>query len=649
MVVYPGPAFRSFLCLGSLVLAATLVAGEGVLAQLGGAWSPPFNHRITSTGNPWEVHPTGLPAANGSPGATGVAQSTWVTSTPLSERMNGLHACVISVGPFRGHVLMWDGNLHAVGARLLQPWTIVNPYWTPATTGSYRFHNAIEPMPTDPANPSLPAGEFFCCGQCVLPNGMIVIAGGTKAYPVTGGHQWFGSPLVYVFDPNPTPAAPFGKWHDMGRAMDLEQRRWYPAVVCDATLYLPGQFRVLVLGGTDDLPPTGPNSMDVLNHYESYIFNTTVNPPTVQIEQKPGNPAPPPSARRYQGPQTTSIFTDYPRTHQLAIPSGPGWVGDFFVTGYASAAFRWQHFPTANPTFSFTTANSGQVPPPPYLGYPQTIGWATSLLYPGSTNLVARIGGMYLPNPDAALPPVNSDWLETTRADIVNNPWYSPPSAPGASPYRMLSRRLKGNVVILPNGQLFAVGGYRTDSENAQPDFVMTPELLVNSQQWYPMAPQTGGRGYHSCAVLLPDGRVFVSGGELRSVDYEIWSPPYLTNGLQQPQNVMIANNAAMPVSQVAEGGLSYGTAGGAPYTASWTGLTLANVARVVLMRPAALTHHDDGGQRYIELPSWEDPDTLTRQFNGPPSRFHAPPGWYMLFLVTNQGVPSNAYWVHLR
>ena len=62
------------------------------------------------------------------------------------------------------------------------------------------------------------------------------------------------------------------------------------------------------------------------------------------------------------------------------------------------------------------------------------------------------------------------------------------------------------------------------------------------------------------------------------------------------------------------------------------------------------MTHHDDGGQRYFELVSWpSETNPNERFFKGPPSRFHVPPGWHMMFLVTNQGVPSNAFWVHVR
>lgn len=68
------------------------------------------------------------------------------------------------------------------------------------------------------------------------------------------------------------------------------------------------------------------------------------------------------------------------------------------------------------------------------------------------------------------------------------------------------------------------------------------------------------------------------------------------------------------------------------------------------------LTHHDGGGQRCIILPSQPHPSnqdatiTSTRQFTVLNNQFQVPRGWYMLFLVTNQGAPSDlAYWVHVN
>jgi galactose oxidase-like protein len=71
-----------------------------------------------------------------------------------------------------------------------------------------------------------------------------------------------------------------------------------------------------------------------------------------------------------------------------------------------------------------------------------------------------------------------------------------------------------------------------------------------------------------------------------------------------------------------------------------------------------SITHHSDMDQRYVELveattlpppntiivktPSWNP--TSTSQ-----GAVVAPPGWYMMFLISNVGTPSVAAWVQLQ
>ena len=90
----------------------------------------------------------------------------------------------------------------------------------------------------------------------------------------------------------------------------------------------------------------------------------------------------------------------------------------------------------------------------------------------------------------------------------------------------------------------------------------------------------------------------------------------------------------------------------GQSYKAQWTN-TLEpgiEVNSVVLMRPAALTHHDDGGQRLVRLAVSHESDEINSvTFQSPATIRHAPMGWWMLFLVNSAGRPSQAYWVHLQ
>ncbi len=72
------------------------------------------------------------------------------------------------------------------------------------------------------------------------------------------------------------------------------------------------------------------------------------------------------------------------------------------------------------------------------------------------------------------------------------------------------------------------------------------------------------------------------------------------------------------------------------------------NIGSVALLRPAAITHHTDAGARYIRL-------AITGRGGGqivaraPASTNVAPPGWYLLFVVSNRGVPSVGRFIQVQ
>ncbi|MEH2537198.1 MULTISPECIES: kelch repeat-containing protein [unclassified Bradyrhizobium] len=100
--------------------------------------------------------------------------------------------------------------------------------------------------------------------------------------------------------------------------------------------------------------------------------------------------------------------------------------------------------------------------------------------------------------------------------------------------------RVNVNAVLLPDGTIFVVGGQRAGKWNADPQTVLEPELYdPRNDTWTPMAPMEHPRQYHSIAVLLPDGRVLTAGGvdprpgvvERDQRSREVFSPPYLSMG----------------------------------------------------------------------------------------------------------------------
>ena len=72
-----------------------------------------------------------------------------------------------------------------------------------------------------------------------------------------------------------------------------------------------------------------------------------------------------------------------------------------------------------------------------------------------------------------------------------------------------------------------------------------------------------------------------------------------------------------------------------------------AQIASACLMRPGATTHSLDAEQRLVDLPiQVTGPDAVLLQL--PAAATIAPPGWYLLFVVSATGVPSVGSWIHL-
>jgi hypothetical protein len=216
----------------------------------------------------------------------------------------------------------------------------------------------------------------------------------------------------------------------------------------------------------------------------------------------------------------------------------------------------------------------------------------------------------------------------------------------------MGSARLFPNAVILPDASILVFGGQSNPAPGASP--VLQVERYAGGTSWETLAAASSPRDYHSGAVLLPDGRVLVAGGDHRRnlanpptfepCDYEIFVPSYLTDPTKhRPEFV-----PAPPELTVSFGSESPAL----PYKTD-SGVT---IAKVVLMRPGSTTHHSDFDQRYVQL-DFELHDNSTLSFTAPPGwpgptrvgTNAAPPGWYMLFLVSSQGVPSLAGWVRLQ
>jgi hypothetical protein len=189
------------------------------------------------------------------------------------------------------------------------------------------------------------------------------------------------------------------------------------------------------------------------------------------------------------------------------------------------------------------------------------------------------------------------------------------------------------NLTMLPDGTVLATGG-ATDRNGGDISKAVYPAELWSPQTmtWTTMASMHTPREYHGTALLLPDGRVLESGmgADFGNVpdekSAEFYSPPYLFKG-------------ARPTITSAPTEWTYGN------TVSVATPDAANIAKVALIRTGAVTHFFDENERYLPLSFQRGTNALT--VTTPASAYLAPPGYYMLFIVNNAGVPSVAPFVH--
>lgn len=235
---------------------------------------------------------------------------------------------------------------------------------------------------------------------------------------------------------------------------------------------------------------------------------------------------------------------------------------------------------------------------------------------------------------------------------------------PGGSAFPAF-KRVYANAVTLPTGEIFFVGGTSVDDGGAAfahcagatgpvaPVIYDPGDDASDQGVAYEMPLNVHPRLYHSTAALLPDGRVLAAGGKRPRLSTcatdpagpdpkhtgQIFSPPYLdlaTNGFgARPQ-------VSLDVSTISIGG-------------SFEIEVVRNcnrfIDRIVLLRPAATTHHFDNDQRYVELffdvtasePAQGSEEVIdTILVTAPETTTLAPQGYYMLFAIESDGCTDS-------
>lgn len=205
-------------------------------------------------------------------------------------------------------------------------------------------------------------------------------------------------------------------------------------------------------------------------------------------------------------------------------------------------------------------------------------------------------------------------------------------AAPAVTPAApMALGRHWANATVLADGRVFVAGGSKVKNSRNGPVTYQSELYDPASGTWSAGAVAARMRLYHATSLLLPDATVLTAGGGAPgpqlNLNAEIYYPPYLFDAA--------GNRAARPRITSAPMALRAGALleVSSPDTAS--------IARMTLVKTGSVTHSFDMDQRFIDLPMSRSEEAVRAWL--PASSALTPPGNYMVFLINQDGVPSEA------
>jgi hypothetical protein len=213
-------------------------------------------------------------------------------------------------------------------------------------------------------------------------------------------------------------------------------------------------------------------------------------------------------------------------------------------------------------------------------------------------------------------------------AHVININQPTPIVQAVASP---IHRRHWATSTMLPDGRVFLSGGSVADNDPIN-GVAYTSELYdPATNTWSEGATAQRMRLYHSTALLLPDATVLTLGGgaigpEL-NLNAEIYYPGYLFDASGAPAARPIISSSPMSAN---------------PGTTLVIGTPdPTRITRVTMLKSGSATHSFNMDQRFLELPFSASGGALHASL--PANAFETPPGFYMVFVFDDQGVPSEA------
>ncbi|MGW3717799.1 galactose oxidase-like domain-containing protein [Streptomyces sp. NPDC005133] len=196
------------------------------------------------------------------------------------------------------------------------------------------------------------------------------------------------------------------------------------------------------------------------------------------------------------------------------------------------------------------------------------------------------------------------------------------------------------SAALLPDDSVLVTGGSGDYRGRGGSNILQARLYDAKTDSYKRVADPAVGRNYHSGSVLLPDGRVMIFGSDSLYADransrpgvfeqrIEIYTPPYLYRD-SRPELT------AGP-KRMRRGG-----------TGMFTTSRGSTITSAKLMRPSAVTHVTDTDQRSVDLRPARTAEGIS--VTVPKNRALVPSGWYMLFVTDAKGTPSEGTWVEIQ
>jgi hypothetical protein len=632
---------------GLLLLAALLVVN-----------GPPVFSFAKSTYLNWKINTAGYKRQYGH----------WVNlDIPADRQINAVHAVMLNTGK----VLIMAGSGNNIGN--FRAGRFVSEVFDPA-------NNTFKKIPTP--------YDMFCSGHFILPDGNVLIAGGTARYEVLADQIRYAAGVMTVVNRSTTRRLVLPVGTTFESPTDQFYRSTNPVAIPPARLVRQRAHGKVVQYVQPTVTPDWvkaerPGTGSVSNVNRDYTILGA--PAGVASDLQASSFAINRAEQNFWGSRKSYVFNIHTETYQrvsdmnlarwyptlvglkdgnvLAV-SGLDQFGQI-ITGHSEEfnlkTQRWslkpklQHsFPTypalflmPNGDLFFTGASTGYGPDKwswrePGIWNPNTNAFRPVTAGLRDPNMMETAGSIILPPAQDQRYAiiggggVGQSQLSTGRIDVVDLKSKDPRWRPDG---RLPTGTRYPEVVITPNDGVVISGGSKYYRGMHGSDLMTAHMWMPNTGTIADLADPLVGRDDHSEGLLLPDGRILTLGGNPLFGDKQdtkpqifhrqisIYSPPYLYQG---PRPKLTGGPSRLQRGQ----------------TGTFTTPDSGSIVKARLMHPSAVTHVTDVQQRSIALTIKHEPGGVA--LTVPAGAGLVPSGWYMLFVDNGRGVPSVARWVKI-